>query len=797
MTANPLSTIPPIGPTTGMPMPQQTGKFKPVDPAQLLRQHALKLIIVGVLGAVLGGVICKVLQRISPEYTSQASFVVSAQLRSGTDMVSLRGSSGEETSIFIANKVAEIETDEILQNALLAPVAQATSWFRRYQDDPLRAAEDLRNKHLEVRPKKGTAMIQLSVSMEQPEDAQNILLAVTEYFLQNERIRSDQYSRDMTRSVQSQIDQSDEELDAKTREMQRFLQDQDLASLQAQNSDADIEFRALTQQQLLLKQQLNASEASFAAAQQLEGEAPDRAMSENEESYIRSLPQINSREERLRLLREELAVLEAAGKGPLHPQVQAAQQRTVATEAELASAIAEELPKLRALQLAQNQQLIEGLSSQLGEVGTGVIEARARLADVTQRLERYANLASQKTNLESRLSKLQNDLADARLLIGRDDFHRIKLGEAPTSSKLTSPLLKTWVPLGAFLAVGSLGGVLFLRELMDQRVKSPADLKLLPDVNLLGLIPHTSEDPSGHRQAECVVEDLPTGLMAESFRQVRTAVLSKMDRRGYKTLLLVAAQPGAGASSLTQNLAVSLALNGHSVLIIDTNFRRPRQHTLIDAANDQGLVDVLRDGADANDLIVRHPELSLAVMPTGMASESPPELLEGAAFRGFLGRMESEFDFVLIDTSPALLTSDSQLLAKHVDAIALVVDAGNDKRGMLGRMLGRLDGQRADVLGVILNGVKTSAGGYFRKSYEAFYNYRGEGDRPIDRSTRTSRDLELEPARDSENRLASDSGVFAASGAASDPSDAASSNGLGSSAGDSGPEAGSQNGTSR
>jgi Mrp family chromosome partitioning ATPase len=113
-------------------------------------------------------------------------------------------------------------------------------------------------------------------------------------------------------------------------------------------------------------------------------------------------------------------------------------------------------------------------------------------------------------------------------------------------------------------------------------------------------------------------------------------------------------------------------------------------------------------------------------MPTGQAASSPPELLEGPGFRSFLGEMEAEYDFVIIDTAPALLTSDSQLLAKHVDAIVVVVRAGVDKRGMVSRMLSRLDGQRADVLGVILNGVKTSAGGYFRKSYEAFYNYRDD-----------------------------------------------------------------------
>lgn len=112
--------------------------------------------------------------------------------------------------------------------------------------------------------------------------------------------------------------------------------------------------------------------------------------------------------------------------------------------------------------------------------------------------------------------------------------------------------------------------------------------------------------------------------MAESYRQVRTAVLSKMDRRGYKTLVCVSAQPEAGTSTVIHNLAASLAYNGRSVLIVDANFRRPAQHRLIDADNELGLVDVLKDQAELADVIVDHPEMSLSLMPTGRATDSPP-----------------------------------------------------------------------------------------------------------------------------------------------------------------------------
>src|SRR5690606_15601158 len=130
---------------------------------------------------------------------------------------------------------------------------------------------------------------------------------------------------------------------------------------------------------------------------------------------------------------------------------------------------------------------------------------------------------------------------------------------------------------------------------------------------------------------------------------------------------------------------------------------------------------VLKDQVAVEDVLVSHPDASLSLLPSGKAADAPPELLEGSAFRGLLGQLETQFDVIVIDAPPALLTSDSQLLSKHVDAIAVVVKAGTDKRGMLSRMLSQLDGQRADVLGIILSGVQSAAGGYFRKSYEEFY----------------------------------------------------------------------------
>ena len=104
-----------------------------------------------------------------------------------------------------------------------------------------------------------------------------------------------------------------------------------------------------------------------------------------------------------------------------------------------------------------------------------------------------------------------------------------------------------------------------------------------------------------------------------------------------------------------------------------------------------------------------------------------PEFFDTPRFRELIAELTSRYEAVVIDTPPALLASDSQVLAKSVDSVAAVVSAGSDMRGMADRMLRQLSAQHTNVLGVVLNRVQSSAGGYFRKNYQAYYDYQGNG----------------------------------------------------------------------
>ncbi len=143
------------------------------------------------------------------------------------------------------------------------------------------------------------------------------------------------------------------------------------------------------------------------------------------------------------------------------------------------------------------------------------------------------------------------------------------------------------------------------------------DVKLLQNAELVGAIPDVQEDPSKPGRIEGVVHRHPAGLLAESFRKLRTAVLGKMERRGYKTLLIASGRPHAGMSSVAHNLACSLAYHGRRVLLIDANLRRPTQHKLTDVAQSPGLVDVLQNKVAADEAIVTLDAPPMSILPAG------------------------------------------------------------------------------------------------------------------------------------------------------------------------------------
>ncbi|MDQ2687139.1 MAG: CpsD/CapB family tyrosine-protein kinase, partial [Armatimonadota bacterium] len=179
------------------------------------------------------------------------------------------------------------------------------------------------------------------------------------------------------------------------------------------------------------------------------------------------------------------------------------------------------------------------------------------------------------------------------------------------------------------------------------------------------------------------------------------------------------AKPGQGATTTICNLAVALAQVGKNVILIDADLRRPHLHDYFGVSNDKGLTSLLQGECEMGEAL-KHTDIDkLVLLPSGPLPLNPAELLASPQMRSLHERLKPHTDFILIDTPSAIAFSDSAILASFMDAVLLVMRAQEAPRGGEGRVKELLTKARANVVGVVLNGVKPELvdSAYYHSAY--------------------------------------------------------------------------------
>lgn len=729
MTANPLAPMQVPLPLSPSPGPV-AARMTPVDPLKLLRQHVRLLVGAAVVGLVLGIITWGVWYLIWPRYTSQSQLVATSPLTSPYDLAAEVGGaaiSTEAMNAYIQNQIIRLRSDDVITDALRNPELRLTNWFVSLDSDDgerfRKAKEALQEKgQLRASHIRGSTTIIVSFSGKETSELPKILDIIVNVYLSKLRNESDNTATGLRQIFVQERKRAEDDIVEIQNRIKLFMQENDLPNLQPQLNESQIAYQLIADQEAKLRVAMQAAKDAFGAmtastAQKRFTHAPE------EIAQIERDPSVATRDERIRQLREERET-QLYRLGENHFYIRELDNKIAATQVERKREFDRLLLEREQVMLAETRKQAEGMEAQLAGLRPRLDEARERMRDLSQKLQAYDNLAQQLKLASERRDKANLMLDDERVRRSRPDFVRIRMQMAATLPKLSSPRYEIVIPGVTMMCLALVAGGLYLRESLDQRVKSPTDVKLFTDLDLLGVLPESTEDPSSPARIESVVQDDPTGLMAECFRQLRTGVVSQMDKRGHKSLLIVSPGAGSGVSSIASNLAMSLGYAGRRVLLLDANLRRPNQHYIFGIPQQPGLVELLRGTTTLDQAIFHKVEPSLDILPAGDVRDVPPEMLEGASFRAVLGQVEKSYDLIIVDCSPSLLTSDSQMLAKHVDAMVVVVRAMSDKRGMIGRMIRQMEGARAVVLGLVLNRAKASAGGYFKQTYEDFYKYR-------------------------------------------------------------------------
>lgn len=159
----------------------------------------------------------------------------------------------------------------------------------------------------------------------------------------------------------------------------------------------------------------------------------------------------------------------------------------------------------------------------------------------------------------------------------------------------------------------------------------------------------------------------PTSTIAEQFRTVRTNIqFSSVDKQ-LKSIVFTSSAPSEGKSTVSNNVAVTWADQGKSVLIVDADMRRPTVHRTFRTSNAVGLSNLLAGTGSLDDAIHSTVVDNLSVMPSGPIPPNPSELLGSPKMVNLLGVLTTKFDLVIIDAPPVNTVTDAQVLAARAD----------------------------------------------------------------------------------------------------------------------------------
>lgn len=294
---------------------------------------------------------------------------------------------------------------------------------------------------------------------------------------------------------------------------------------------------------------------------------------------------------------------------------------------------------------------------------------------------------------------------------------------APVSPQKMNILLMAFA-LG--LAVPA--GVIFLKENMNSKVRGRKDLEHL-SLPLVGEIPlYGCEKKSifGRKPLRnkrvVVVEEGNRNVINEAFRVLRSNLDFMVSNTPEATAFAVTSfNPGSGKSYLSANMAISFALKGKKVLLIDGDLRHGSLSAYINSPQ-LGLSDYLsgRIGNWEETLVSHDKYANLKMIPVGTVPPNPTELLENGKFAGLLAQLRTSYDYIFVDCPPIDIVADTQIIEKATDRTLFVVRAGLLERSMLSELENIYREKRFKNLAMILNGTERSHGRY---SYRYGYHY--------------------------------------------------------------------------
>ena len=568
-----------------------------------------------------------------------------------------------------------------------------------------------------VLQKPRTSIFDLAAVGSAPDYTQAYLNAVMQKYLDFKRGMREDRGHELTTGITEQLIQVEKDLRNGEDEMLEFQKQNNIGFIQEQGNSAAQYLVKLNQQYAQLKteydllnlldldQNLDRAQNKTEAASGQGSDNQGMPFSDvgPEGDYLKAKQQIQ-------LLKAERETL-AKDLRPNHPKILKLNDEITKQDKLIQLFRADTLEKLKTRR--------ESIGKQMENLQANIKEWEAKALDLSQRLAQFNRIKGKVDRLKTLYDRLTNNLKeiDVSQVVGGED--QVSIMEMATPPVSVRPGLIKSLLIG--FGIGALAGlaILILLDRIDDRMASFSEFQHHFSENILGQIPKEKTKD----KVDLLQPDDARHVFAESYRNVRSSIFfMPYDGPRPKSFLVTSAVPSEGKSTVSANLAITMALSGARTLLIDCDLRRGALREAFGISSKIGFSEVLKQEVNWREVVVPTAYETLFVLPRGRTLSQPSEQLLRDSTEALLKEIYQHYDYVIIDSSPVLAADDTTSIAPKIDATIFVVRLSYTSARLTKKALELLYGRQVNIPGVILNFVDTSLPDYYYYQYSEYYS---------------------------------------------------------------------------
>lgn len=589
-----------------------------------------------------------------------------------------------------------------------------------------------------------TKILEVSYKAAQPEEIQFVLQQLAKEYLKYSLQERQTNLRQGIQFVDTQLPEMQNRVNSLQRQLQVFRQQYNFIDPELKAEQLAKQLDEIELQRLETAKELAETRALYANFQTQSG----AALADNPEFYLATSSQ------------ERLDTPQALKEAPVYQRL-VGQLRDIESQIGADSTrFQDDSPNMIALRQKRENLLpvlrLEAqriLGNKLVELSTSISKLEVRLSQIVQaennlnqEIEQLPTLARQYTDVQRELKVATESLnrflekrESLQIENAQNEIPWVLIAAPKVEEDPVSPNIKRNLILGTIAGIMAGIGAALLAERLDNVFHSPEDLKELIKLPLLGVIPFNKGlkqlTPLTQAKVEKKVDGYKLVLpninnpqnenyfpFIEAFRSLHTNINFLSSDTPIQSLVISSAEKGDGKSTVAIQLAQAAASMGQRVLLVDADMRLPQVHSRLNLPNEQGLSNVISTNLPIYEVIQRSPlSDNLFVITSGQIPPDPIKLLSSKKMLNIMAELRQEFDLVIYDTPPILGLADSSIIAAHTAGIVVVVRMAKTDRSVVRQALDGLKLSRANVLGMVVNGVKKHSSSAYN-----YYYYKGK-----------------------------------------------------------------------